>query len=147
VKTLQQVKEQFKSDAIDGRDASRLIDFFPAEDWPKFGFEIKEGHAHTPKEWTRENILEQLEKDVDFGFEKALNKRGISSSLMAEVVKMWNRILEDGLEGFDEYAQYGLPLFKATAEKYGFPNPIGKDAGSEHKYSSESESDSSFWGS
>lgn len=34
------------------------------------------------REWTRENILEQLKSDVEFGFEKALDQRGISASLM-----------------------------------------------------------------
>jgi hypothetical protein len=32
------------------------------------------------------------------------------------------------------YAQYGLPLFKATALKYDFENPIGDDLGNEPKY-------------
>lgn len=63
-----------------------------------------------------------------------MNKRGISAGLMYEVVSMWNWILEEGLENFDKYAQYGLPLFKATAEKYGFDNPIGSDKGNESKY-------------
>jgi hypothetical protein len=48
---------------------------------------------------------------------------------------MWNWILDEGLEDFDDYAQYGLPLFKATAVKYGFENPIGDDYGNEYKYS------------
>lgn len=134
MKTLEQVKAEFKSTAIDGRDASRLIDFLPVEDWEKYGFKLKDGESHTPKEWTRENIIEQLKSDVAFGFEKALNQRGISSSLMYGVVQMWNWILEDGLEDFDEYAQYGLPLFKATALQYGFPNPIGEHAGDESEY-------------
>ena len=58
---------------------------------------------------------------------------------MFEVVKMWNWILEEGLENFsdNDYAQYGLPLFKATAIKYGFDNPIGTDSGCEFKYSDE----------
>ena len=32
---------------------------------------------------------------------------------------------------------YGLPLFKATAEKYGFDNPIGDDTGRENYYDCE----------
>ena len=36
-----------------------------------------------------------------------------------------------------DYAMYGLPLFKATALKYGFDNPIGDDLGSEDKYDEE----------
>lgn len=38
------------------------------------------------------------------------------------------------LEDFDSYAMYGLPLFKATAVKYGFDNPIGDDTGAEDYY-------------
>lgn len=32
------------------------------------------------------------------------------------------------------YAMYGLPLFKATAVKYGWENPIGDDNGDEEFY-------------
>lgn len=136
MKTLQQVYENYKSETLDGRDLNRLIQFVPESDLPKIGVELKDEYKgkHVAKEFTRENILEQLKDDVAFGFEKALNQRGISASLMSEVVEMWNWILEEGLENFDEYAQYGLPLFKATAVKYGFDNPIGDDSGSEDKY-------------
>lgn len=93
----------------------------------------------TVVEFTRENVLKQLEEDVRFGFEKALNQRGISASLMFECVMMWNYILEEGLEDWDEddYGFYGLPLFKATAVKYGWDNPIGEDSGRERKYDSQ----------
>ena len=56
---------------------------------------------------------------------------------MFEVVKMWNWILEEELENFDDYPMYGLPLFKATAVKYSFENPIGADSGSENHYNEE----------
>lgn len=136
MKTLQQVKELYKSETIDGRDLSRLFQFIPESELKDFGLELKPNYVgkHQHIEFTKENVLIQLEKDVDFGFEKALNKKGISSSLMAEVVMMWNWILEDGLENFDEYPMYGLPIFKATAIKYGFENPIGEDSGSEDCY-------------
>lgn len=126
------------SECLDGRDYSRLLEFFPVADWTKFGFEAKPGvDVNTaPKEWTRETILDQLGKDVAFGFEKALNQRGISSGLMYNVVKMWMWVLEDEeLANFNSYAQYGLPLFKAVAVKYGFPNEIGDDNGDESRYS------------
>jgi hypothetical protein len=98
--------------------------------------EYKGKHKQIP--FTRENILKQLEKDVAFGFEKALDKKSLSASCMFGVIAMWNWILEEGLENFDEdnYAQYGLPLLKATALKYGFQNPIGEDTGKEKKYAS-----------
>lgn len=124
---------------LDDRFGQRFADFISVEDWGKIGFEFtgKEDEKPTPKEWTRENILAQLKEDVEFGFEKALNKRSISASLMFEVVRSWNRVLEEGLEDWSEnnYRQYGLPLFKATAVKYGWDNPIGDDCGDEEKYS------------
>ena len=85
---------------------------------------------------TKENILIQLKQDLEFAFEKAIDKRGISSSFMFEVIEMWNWILEEGLEDWseDQYAMYGLPLYRATALKYDFENPIGDDSGSEDKY-------------
>lgn len=141
MKTREQVVKEHVSQTFDHRDLHRLADFWPEEELHQLGFEVIEGKkgVHKWKEWTRENILKQLEHDVAFGFEKALNQRGISSGLMFYVVKMWNWILEEGLEDFsnENYTQYGLPLFKATAVKYGFNNPIGEDTGSEDKYSSD----------
>ena len=147
MKTLEQLAElaeqqKFQSNCLDGRDFSRLGMFIPYNLLDKFGLKPNEEYDNeekwnsTIKPFTRENILKQLESDVDFGFEKALNKRGVSSSFMFNVVKMWNWILEEGLEDWpdDNYAMYGLPLFKATAVKYGFDNPIGEDTGREEKY-------------
>ena len=136
MKKLEQIKEQYKSNTLDGRDLHRLMQFIPESDLKHFGLELKEEYVgkHIHKELTRENVLAQLERDVEFGFKKALGRRGISASLMAEVVCMWNWILEEGLEDYTEYPMYGLPIFKATAIKYGFSNPIGKDTGSEYKY-------------
>lgn len=136
MKTLEFIKANYKSGCMDSRDLDRLMPFFPASDMAHFGFDLVPGAVHNPVPFTRDNVLIQLEKDVSFGFEKALNQRGLSSFMMYEVVRMWNWILEEGLEQSSEYAQYGLPLFKATAVKYGFPNPIGNDSGSESKYGS-----------
>ncbi len=132
MKTLEQINKEFKQKAIDGRDLSRLARFIPYSYFPCCGIELRE--ETTEEEWnkrvipfTRENILTQIEKDLAFAFEKALNERGISSALMYDVIRMWNWILEEGLEDFDEYPMYGLPLFEATAEKYGFNNPVKDD--------------------
>lgn len=122
-----------------------LAKFIPYNMIKDFGMEPNEEYNNeerwnsTVVEFTRENVLKQLEEDVRFGFEKALNQRGISASLMFECVMMWNYILEEGLEDWDEddYRFYGLPLFKATAVKYGWDNPIGEDSGRERKYDSQ----------
>lgn len=145
MKTLQEIINNYKEWQmfLDDRFRARLCSFLTVEQAKSIGFEFKPEYAatHKPLPWTRENILAQPEKDVDFGFYKALDKRGISSNLMFEVVQRWNKVLEEGLENFseDNYAQYGLPLFKATAVKYGFDNPIGNDTGSEYKYSAEAD--------
>lgn len=34
----------------------------------------------------------------------------------------------------NDYRFYRLPLFRATAVKYGWDNPIGEDSGRERKY-------------
>jgi hypothetical protein len=106
---------------IEARDFKRLTDFFPVSDWHKFGFELKEGaKAPEPEELTEENVLKHLKSDLAFAFEKALNMRGISSSLMFEVIKTWMWVLDDPLMNFNKYSMYGLPLYKAVALKYGF---------------------------
>jgi hypothetical protein len=138
MKTVETISEFYKSKTLDGRDLSRLVQFLTSEEAIIMGFTFKNGYIHEKTlEFTKEGILEQLKRDVEFGFEKALDKRGLSAGMMFEVVLMWNWILEDGLEVFDTdvgYAQYGLPLFKATAVKYGFENPIGDDVGNESIY-------------
>lgn len=139
MKTLQQIAKDYKSQTLDGRDLNRLASFIPYNQLSDFGITLKEGVTEEEwdsgvKEFTRENVLVQLKKDVEFGFEKALDQRGISSSMMHDVVQMWNWVLEEGLEDFDDYTWYGLPLFKATAVKYGFENPIEDDEGNEDQY-------------
>ena len=131
---LEAVKSGRKSECIDHRDYSRLCDFFPPEQWHLLGFKPNGEEIPPVVPLTIQNVIDQLRGDVAFGFEKALDKRGISSSLMYETVKMWMWVLEDPLQDFDSYAMYGLPLFKAVAVKYGFPNPIGDDEGSEEEY-------------
>jgi len=138
MKTLDQIKNR-GAQALDGRDFSRLVQFIPEDQLDDFGFKLRPEFIgkHESAPFTREAVLAQLKDDVAFGFKKALDQRGLSASMMAEVVMMWNWVLEDGLEDFDDYAQYGLPIFKATAMKYGFQNLIGDDTGSESEYASD----------
>ena len=143
MKTIDEILNNYKEweTVLDDRFGIRLTAFLTEEQCAQIGFTFKDEYKgkHQPKEWTRENILEQLKEDVAFGFEKALDKRGMSSGLMYDVVLKWNRVLEEGLENSGKFAQYGLPLFKATAVKYGWDNPIGDDNGDEYKYSAEAD--------
>lgn len=119
MKSLEQIKA-YKSQTLDNRDIIRLVNFMPEEYLNDMGIELKDEYKgkHVPKELTRENILEQLKEDVLFGYEKAINQRGISSYLMYEVVRMWNWILEEGLEDLTSNSDYEIDYFKIVAEKY-----------------------------
>lgn len=115
--------ERDSCEMVDCRDYYRLIDFFPAEEWHHFGFELSnDAPPQIPLDWTEEIILAHLKSDLDFAFEKSIHHRGISSSLMYNVIKMWLWVLEDDLVNYKRYAPYGMPLYEAVAEKYNFPN-------------------------
>lgn len=147
MRALHDILTNYESNCLDGRDMNRLymfIDWNTLQQYPALMKGIKEEYLNEEKwmsevyeqEFTRENILKHLERDVAFGFRKALDQRGISASLMYEVVKMWCWVLDDNEElyNWNTYAYYGLPLFKAIAVYYGFPNEIGDDDGNEEWY-------------
>lgn len=141
MKTLEQILTyDYKNGCLDGRDITRLSVYIPYEHWNKLGLELKPGIDPSEiktLDLTEENILKDLEHDLAFAFDKALDQRGISSSLMYNVIKMWLWVLDDELYKCDEYAMYGLPLYKKVAVKYGFDNPIGDDYGNEACYASQ----------
>lgn len=136
---LKAIKSKEITSTLDGRDFYRLIDWFGPDYLELFELRLADGATwDTPiKPWTEEAFKEQLRDDLAFAFEKALDQRGISAGLMRDVVKLWLWVLDVELDEADDgdYAQYGLPLLKATAVHFGFPNPIGDDRGDEHKYS------------
>ena len=111
----------------------RLRQFLTVEQAKSIDWEVLKQY-HNPIEFTKQNVIKQLESEVAFGFKKAFEKNLLISKLMFDIVKEWLFILEDPLKDFDDYSMYGLPLFKAVAVKYGFDNPIGEDDGSEDKY-------------
>lgn len=118
------VKEHFnefeKDEFFDRRFTKRFLEFVPVDEYEKYGFKYTgEGELIT-KEWTEENILEHLKRDVEFGYEKAENERGISSELMAMVVNAWCKVLQNGLnlDGDDGY--YHIKQFTTVAKHYGW---------------------------
>ncbi len=139
------------SACLDGRDFSRLAAFMTAEQIDAAGMSFKTPEAraeHSPVSFTEDNVLTCLERDIEFAFDKALDKRGISASLMVYVVAMWVAVLEAdvGKSPVDDYAQYGLPYLKAVAVHFGFDNPIGDDEGTEFTYSEYADyNDYDYW--
>lgn len=125
MKTLEWVKENIniveQDDFLDRRFTKRFLDYIPTEEWEQFGFKFTGDDNDKPvvKEWTEENILQQLKEDVSFGIEKATAHRGISASLMYSVVQAWCIVLENGLDTTD-YGWYGNKLFEAVDKYYNF---------------------------
>ena len=109
---------------VEDRFGRRLVKFLTEEQMKELDFELKDEFKgkHVPIPYTEENVLKQLKEDVLFGWEKACNHRGISASLMFEVVRDWCKVLQNEFADFsnDNYAPYGTPLFIAVSNKYGF---------------------------
>ena len=127
MKTIEDILNNYDEyeTCIEDRFGKRFIAFLTADPVEKLGFKFKSEeikNSHQPIPFTEENILKQLKEDVEFGWEKACCERGISSSLMFEVVRAWCKVLGNEFCDWDEdvYRPYGKPLFKAVAAKYGW---------------------------
>jgi hypothetical protein len=74
------------------------------------------------------DIKSKLWHVLEYGFNKALNHRGISASVVNEQIAeiMW-LLGDDEMLQFAEddgnYPNYGVPILKAVAKKYGHPVP------------------------
>ena len=113
--------DEFEEDTFfDKRFTKRFLDFVPVEEYEKYGFEYTGEEEFIPKEWTEENILAQLKEDVKFGYMKAVDERGISSSLMAMVVNAWCKILQNGLNLNGDDGWYHVHQFTIVADYYGW---------------------------
>lgn len=122
--TIDYVKNNFddfeKDTFLDRRFTKRFIEFLPTTEWKNFGFSYVGEGEFKPKEWTEENILEQLKRDVEFGYEKAVCERGISSELMAMVVNAWCKVLQNGLDLDGKDGWYHIEQFEVVAKHYGW---------------------------
>lgn len=128
----------FESQSFDGRDLMRLSRYIKLENLNILGLSTDNPSEYKHIELTKESVLESLKEDLEFAFEKALDKRGLSSNAMYYVIKMWCWILNDDEHSNwsdNDYAYYGLPLYKSVALKYGFKNEIGEHVGNENFYS------------
>ena len=107
--------------AIDGRDALRFAAFLPFSRLGEVGAvtEIAEEDWQALP-WTEEEILRQLKADVEFGYEKGMDRRAISASCMFCVVEMWCELLENGIKLDREIPDYGVSSFLRVANHYGW---------------------------
>ena len=103
---------------IDGRDAYRIIDWMKFEDIKQYTKDGTTESDWTTRPYTRDVVVEQMLIDAEFGSKKATDERGISSSLMHDVVSMWMDVMQDD-DAPKEYGMYGHPLFDYVLKKYG----------------------------
>ncbi len=123
MKSIKEILDNYKEyeTFLDDRFGRRFCGFLTEEQGKTIGYMASEGNEWgTPKEWTKENVINQLKEDVRFGLKKAEAERGISANLMHEVVKSWLKVLEDNelLVEFKNYEGYGKGNFKKVAQKY-----------------------------
>ena len=123
MKNIKEILENYDEyrTILEDRFGVRLCNnFLTREEAIQIGFKPLEGiEWETPKEFNRENVITQLKKDVAFGYEKAMDERGISASLMYNVVKSWLKVLEDN-RTYPEYDDYGKEFFKEVANVYNY---------------------------
>lgn len=90
----------------------------------------KELVDHKPYE-TNEQIIAEMKRYMDFAVGKAVNHRGISASRSVGHYRSWVWLINDQ-ESFDflnddsNYQNYGAPMLKYIAEKYGCQLPEGE---------------------
>lgn len=112
---------EFEEDILfDRRFTKRFIEFLPLEEWEQYNFSYIGEGEYIQKEWTEENILKQLKEDVEFGYSKAEDERGISSELMAMVVNAWCKVLQNGLNLDGNDGWYHMKQFTTVANHYGW---------------------------
>lgn len=113
--------DEFEEDTFfDRRFTKRFIEFLPLEEWEQYNFSYIGEGEYIQKEWTEENILKQLKEDVEFGYSKAEDERGISSELMAMVVNAWCKVLQNGLNLDGNDGWYHVKQFITVANHYGW---------------------------
>lgn len=128
MKTIEELVT-YKSKCIDQRDIYRLFNYLPNDTkvletflnnnniYDKDLNEILEVHNAFLTEYTINNVLNEAIDDCEFGIEKAIDKRGISSALMFNVIEMWMWVLDIDYTNDDSYSDYGLTFFNNCLKK------------------------------
>lgn len=122
MKTIEEILNNYEDykTIIEDRFGRRLCEFLTQEQAKSIGFALSNENEEWGeiKDFTEDNVIEQLKSDVEFGYEKAMDERGISANLMYEVVRAWLKVLEDDKE-YSDYDDYGKEFFEEVAKNYG----------------------------
>ena len=84
--------------------------------------------------YTEEHVTQTLTDYMnEYGFDKALNHRGLSASRTIDKIRAWCFALgKDELVAYmddteNHYAQYGAPMLSVVAKHFGIPEPQSED--------------------
>jgi len=119
MKTVAELKAKVESDAKDPIERTMIAlcsNFHPLMIFvPDF---YKEEYKKDVVELTQKNIIIEMERYIDFAFEKTKNERGISANRSIWKYKQWLWALEDTeITDFD-FEDYGTSLLTRIANKY-----------------------------
>lgn len=107
--------------------AEVLIEFLPFEvARPLLKSDIKPSEWPEPVPLTREAVVAKMRDYMrEYGWDKALNHRGLSADRTIQKMRAWAWVLRDDVSYFtdDNYPQYGVPILKTVCETYGFDIP------------------------
>lgn len=112
------------TDQMFGWQSSDLLEYLPFEKAKEF---LKDGVLDG--EWktttlTRESVLGEMRKYMEFALDKATGHRGISAGRSVEHFQAWVWLLGDSDEiDWKDYQNYGMPILRQVAEFYGFEFP------------------------
>jgi hypothetical protein len=130
---VERINDRRKMDLL-GFEISELM---LALDWDHVKQYLKENQENSKEEWevqlkTDEDVVEQVKRYLPFAIEKAVDHRGISAGRSINHYRAWFWLMGDDemfeLCGDDsKFAQYGCPILKKIAEKYGVDTPKGHE--------------------
>lgn len=120
VARIKEVEE--KGDDIFGFIRMDLISYLPFNIAKPFLEEDTKEEDLKLHEPTREHLLDEMRKYMDFAVKKAINHRGLSASRSINHYEAWAWLMGDEFD-WENYTNYGCPILKAICEKYGFPVP------------------------
>ncbi len=144
MKSLENLLEQVKDGKIHKEIMKYFVMFVPTSVCEEINYCVQAydengEDVRVVKPWTEANVIEQMKEMTRIGFEFGLTHRGTSAAWMRQALCIYIYLIEDPdltkkLARDQMFVVYGLPLYKAIAVKYGFPNPIGDDEGNEEHY-------------
>lgn len=102
-----------------------FLDFEHATDFVKDGVTETEWEQDLPAR-TRDGVIGDITKYLPFAHEKASSHRGLSASRSVEKLAAWVWLLgeeEHAAIDWNNYRNYGAPIIKQVAERYGVELP------------------------